>query len=33
MIDRTQINEITPRKIIIGDILSTVPAHARASII
>ncbi|HEY4964352.1 MAG TPA: hypothetical protein VIH90_06705 [Candidatus Saccharimonadales bacterium] len=33
IIDRTQINEITPKKIIINDILGNVPAQARASII
>ncbi|MHB1865242.1 MAG: PRC-barrel domain-containing protein [Candidatus Saccharimonadales bacterium] len=33
IVDRSQINEITPRRIIINDLLGTVPAEARASII
>jgi sporulation protein YlmC with PRC-barrel domain len=33
VIDRSQINEITTRKVIINDLLGTVPAHAGASII
>ena len=32
-IDRSQINEITPKRIIINDLLGTVPAQARASVI
>jgi sporulation protein YlmC with PRC-barrel domain len=33
IIDRTQINEITPKRIIINDIMGNVPAQARASVI
>lgn len=33
IVDRSQINEITPRRIIINDLLETVPAQAKASII
>jgi sporulation protein YlmC with PRC-barrel domain len=33
IIDRDQINEITPRRIIINDIYGTVPSPAKASII
>jgi sporulation protein YlmC with PRC-barrel domain len=33
VVDRNQINEITPRKIIINEILGTVPAQAKASIV
>lgn len=33
IVDRSQINEITPRRIIINDILGTVPAQAKASVV
>lgn len=33
VIDRSQINEITPKRIIINDLLGTVPAAARASLV
>jgi len=33
VVDRGQINEITPKRIIINDLLGTVPAQAKASII
>lgn len=33
IVDRSQINEITPKRIIINDLLGTVPAQAKASII
>jgi sporulation protein YlmC with PRC-barrel domain len=33
VVDRSQINEITPKRIIINDLLGTVPVQARASIV
>lgn len=33
VVDRNQVNEITPKLIIINDLLGTVPAQAKASII
>ncbi len=33
IIDRSQINEITPKRIIINDLLDAVPAQAKASIV
>jgi sporulation protein YlmC with PRC-barrel domain len=33
IIDRSQINEITPKRIIINDSIETVPVQAKASII
>ena len=33
VVDRNQVNEITPKRIIINDLLGTVPVQARASII